>query len=256
MTVAFKTPFVAEILGSGFEKAQNENFEMLRHPRVKKIHHDRTWEDAVSMDELHRMAEETWDFPDAEDLDGHARDVVLLVRKYSKEKNDSQGTTSECETTQETTQRSESSTVQATNSALKDAVVQESQQDTSYTCTTIASSQYSGSTQGNGIRASRELRSILVREDTSEYLQRQETGVTDPTPPRSSGVSTSSKRSSTSIIISPPSSKRRRALVPLADARGNRSLGSFEYDSQLKVIHVFAEEGLRVQVHISPYMEE
>jgi DNA ligase-4 len=165
MTVAFKTPFVAEILGSGFEKAQNENFEMLRHPRVKKIHHDRTWEDAVSMDDLRRMAGETWDFPDAEDLDGHARDVVLLVRKYLKEKNGSQATTFECETTQETTQRSESSTVQATDSALKGAVVPDSQQDTSHTCTTISSSQCSGSTQGNGIRASRELRSIIVRED-------------------------------------------------------------------------------------------
>jgi len=42
MTVAFKVPFVAEILGGGFEKLQNETFEMLRHPRVTKLHNDRT----------------------------------------------------------------------------------------------------------------------------------------------------------------------------------------------------------------------
>jgi DNA ligase-4 len=42
MTMAFKKPFVAEILGGGFEKLQNETFEMLRHPRVKKLHNDRT----------------------------------------------------------------------------------------------------------------------------------------------------------------------------------------------------------------------
>ena len=42
MTAVFKEPFVAEILGGGLEKLQNESFEMLRHPRIKKIHHDRT----------------------------------------------------------------------------------------------------------------------------------------------------------------------------------------------------------------------
>jgi len=77
MTVAFKKPFVVEILGGGFQKVQNETFEMLRHPRVKKIHHDRTWEDTVTMDDLHRMAEEKWDVPDAEKLDGHAKDVAV-----------------------------------------------------------------------------------------------------------------------------------------------------------------------------------
>ena len=41
MTVAFRKPFVVEILGSGYEKMQNETFEMLRHPRIKRVHHDR-----------------------------------------------------------------------------------------------------------------------------------------------------------------------------------------------------------------------
>lgn len=258
MSVAFKSPFVAEILGSGFEKAPNEAFEMLRHPRIKKIHHDRTWEDAVSMDDLRRMAEEKWDPPDAEELNCHARDVALLVRKYLTEEDGSHGNASECETTQETTQRSAASTIRTSDSASKDPVVQESQQRSSHTCTTISSSQYSGSTQGTGIRASRELRTILVREDTSERVQRQENVTTYPTPCTSSGVSTTSKRSfdSNINIISPPSSKRRRILTPLADARGNRNLGSFDYDSQAKVIHIFAEEGLKVQVHTGSCTEE
>lgn len=222
---------------------------MLRHPRIRKIHHDRTWEDAVSMDDLHRMADETWGVPDAQELSGHARDVALLVKKYRKEKVGSQETASECETTQETTQRSEASTSRISGSMSKDAIVQESEQTSSFTSTTTTSSQYSDSTQGNGIRASRELRTIIVREDTSENLQRH---ADDPqtAQPISSGVSTVSKRSfNSNVMISPPSSKRRRILTPLADARGNRNFGSFDYDSSAKVIHIFAEDGLEVQVH-------
>ncbi|KAL5427508.1 hypothetical protein PMIN04_001274 [Paraphaeosphaeria minitans] len=257
MTVAFKSPFVAEILGSGFEKAQNETFEMLRHPRIKKIHHDRTWEDAVSMDDLHRMAEEKWDVPDAEELNGHAKDVALLVSKYHVEKHGPQSTASEGETTQESNQRSDVSTARTSGSPSKDAVVRESQHASSHACTAIGSSKCSGSTQGNGIRASRELRSILVREDTSERLRRQETHAVDHAPPTSSGVSATSKRSfDSTMAISPPPNKRKRTLTPLADARGNRTLGSFDYDSQTKVIHIFAEEGLEVQVHARPCTEE
>ncbi|KAI4951868.1 hypothetical protein J4E91_003329 [Alternaria rosae] len=108
MTAAFKKPFVAEILGGGFEKLQNESFEMLRHPRVKKIHHDRIWEDAVSLEDLERMAEEKWEVPDADKLDGHARDVALLVKKYTKEMDGSQATVTTDDTTQQTTQRTTS----------------------------------------------------------------------------------------------------------------------------------------------------
>jgi DNA ligase-4 len=86
MTAVFKKPFVAEILGGGFEKLQNENFEMLLHPRVRKLHHDRTWEGTVTLDDLERIAEEKWDIPDADKLDGHAKDVALLVQEYVMEK--------------------------------------------------------------------------------------------------------------------------------------------------------------------------
>lgn len=56
MDVVFNTPFVFEVLGSGFEKPSNCNFFMLRHARVRKLHEDRTWRDAVSMQELQQQA--------------------------------------------------------------------------------------------------------------------------------------------------------------------------------------------------------
>ncbi|KAF2816215.1 uncharacterized protein BDZ99DRAFT_514816 [Mytilinidion resinicola] len=40
MAVAFKEPFVVEVLGSGYDKPSNESFLMLRHPRIKKVHRD------------------------------------------------------------------------------------------------------------------------------------------------------------------------------------------------------------------------
>lgn len=52
----FSEPLVFEVLGSGFEKPSNRSFFMLRHPRVKKLHQDRTWKDCVSMQELQEQA--------------------------------------------------------------------------------------------------------------------------------------------------------------------------------------------------------
>lgn len=253
MTVAFKTPFVVEILGSGYEKLQDETFEMLRHPRVRKIHQDRTWEDTVTMDDLKRMAEEQWEMPDAEELNGHAKDVAMLVMKYSKKSGEFQKSHSEYETTQETTQRSEASTAASATSLTKSAEVQESQEAT---CTTIESSQGSGSTQDNGIRASRETRQILVRQDTSERIQVSNQERAYPTPPMSSGVSAGTRRSFSDGIISPPSNKRRRTRTPLADAGVNRNLGSFDYDSQEKVIHIYTADGVGAQVHPAPQEEK
>lgn len=95
MKAAFKKPFVAEILGSGYEKKQNETSEMVRHPRIRKIHHYRTWEDAVSFNDLHTMAGEKWELPGAKKLDGHARDVALLAKRYRFEMGESQSSASD-----------------------------------------------------------------------------------------------------------------------------------------------------------------
>lgn len=257
MTVAFKKPFVVEILGSGYEKVQNELFEMLRHPRVKKIHHDRTWEDTVTMEELERMAEEKWEVPNAGKLDGHARDVALLVQKYTRDRASSQTTTAGSETTQETTQQNTPCTPEkSTQQTPVDAVVQETRQD-SYA--TISTTQCSGSTQEKSIRAFREP-CIFVREDTPER------SISPPTlqqPASTISVHSSSSRSvlrnlslnsrkriSIDATVHPAQPKRRRKVSsPLSDTDNHRSLGSFQFESQENTLHIYAKEGVRIQVH-------
>ncbi|KAL5355649.1 hypothetical protein BJX96DRAFT_170872 [Aspergillus floccosus] len=59
MDVVYKTPFVVEMLGAGFEKPSGARFYTLRFPRIVKIHSDRTFEDAASFVELQRIAEES-----------------------------------------------------------------------------------------------------------------------------------------------------------------------------------------------------
>jgi DNA ligase-4 len=39
----------------------------------------------VTLEELEKMAEQKWDSPDADNLDGHAKDVALLVSKCVRE---------------------------------------------------------------------------------------------------------------------------------------------------------------------------
>jgi DNA ligase-4 len=62
--VLFKTPFVVEILGSGYERAPNATYWALRHPRLHKLHGDRSITDTVSFDELQDMARTAQTAPD------------------------------------------------------------------------------------------------------------------------------------------------------------------------------------------------
>lgn len=57
MDVIFKTPFVVETLGSGFEKLSGARYFALRFPRISKIHWDRTFEDAATFQELQDLAD-------------------------------------------------------------------------------------------------------------------------------------------------------------------------------------------------------
>ncbi|KAI9933091.1 hypothetical protein MW887_007562 [Aspergillus wentii] len=68
--VIFKTPFVVEMLGSGFEKRSGSRIYTLRFPRIQKIHWDRTFEDAVSLSELQLLAESARSVP-GEDVQEH-----------------------------------------------------------------------------------------------------------------------------------------------------------------------------------------
>jgi len=283
MMAAFRVPFVAEILGGGFEKLQNETFEMLRHPRIKKLHNDRTWEDCVTLEELEQMAEQKWDMPDADRLDGHAKDVARLAAKCVRE---SQTTSSTYRTTQDTAQTTPRKSEASSNPTPSDAIVEETQQPTLNTYTAVSSSShYSGSTQGAGTRASRHVR-ILVRQDTAERLAlatplkapppKQSMVSPAPLPPASTAPllishqrsavsalppcstapepSESKKRNAAQLVdfVSPPSvRKRAKGRTPLRDFGNNgaRNLGVFDYDSQEGTIHIYAKEGLKVRVH-------
>lgn len=279
MSVAFKDPFIVEVLGGGYDKVQNEAFEMLRHPRIKKIHQDRTWEDATTMEDLERMAKEKWEAPDADQLDGHAKDVAILVKEYIEKRQGSIFSDPEIESTQESTQCTTQRTSQETpqrnvQAILNDAVVQETPQiSTQDTWATTSTTQCPGSTQGKGIRASKQVR-VLVREDTSERLSRSsgpqllpQTLIGLPTLSSSSLDNLSSntkdrllkeadivspptsKRHNTHISLNAAGTKRRRIRTPLNDVGTKRNLGTFDYDSQERTIHIYAEEGWEVQVH-------
>ncbi|KAL4805079.1 hypothetical protein BDV18DRAFT_24860 [Aspergillus unguis] len=65
--VVFKTPFIVEMLGSGFEKPSGARYYTLRFPRILKIHTDRSLEDAVTFQELQLLAEAAVSVP-SEDL--------------------------------------------------------------------------------------------------------------------------------------------------------------------------------------------
>ncbi|KAE8553380.1 hypothetical protein EYB25_004762 [Talaromyces marneffei] len=71
MDIAFKTPFVVELLGSGFEKPSNAQYYTLRFPRVLKIHWDRSFEDAISFVELQDLAAKARAVP-ADELEENA----------------------------------------------------------------------------------------------------------------------------------------------------------------------------------------
>ncbi|KAE8154205.1 DNA ligase/mRNA capping enzyme [Aspergillus avenaceus] len=56
LDVVFKSPFIVEMLGSGFEKPSGAAYFTLRFPRIVKIHWDRSFRDAASFTELQVLA--------------------------------------------------------------------------------------------------------------------------------------------------------------------------------------------------------
>lgn len=78
--VTFEKPFVFEVLGSSFAKPASTGFYMLRHPRVKKLHEDRSWKDCVSFQELQQQAEEALSKP----MDSESQEGLRCVEKLEK----------------------------------------------------------------------------------------------------------------------------------------------------------------------------
>ena len=68
MTVAFRKPFIFEVMGGGFVKLANSEYHVLRWPRVLKIHQDRQWNDCVTLDDLQRMAKDAATVPHEHDF--------------------------------------------------------------------------------------------------------------------------------------------------------------------------------------------
>ena len=62
--VYFREPFVFEVLGSSYSRPSNAGYYMLRHPRVKRMHGDRTWRECITFDQLQNAAQEALAVPD------------------------------------------------------------------------------------------------------------------------------------------------------------------------------------------------
>lgn len=62
--IYFRKPFVFEVLGSSYSRPSNSGFYMLRHPRVKRLHGDRTWRDCITFDQLQNVAQQALDVPE------------------------------------------------------------------------------------------------------------------------------------------------------------------------------------------------
>ncbi|KAF5855901.1 hypothetical protein ETB97_008265 [Aspergillus alliaceus] len=81
----FKTPFVVEMLGSGFEKPSGARYYTLRFPRILKIHWDRSFEDAASFKELQLLAEDARSMPSDELLEENEWNKRLKLGNGSSE---------------------------------------------------------------------------------------------------------------------------------------------------------------------------
>lgn len=83
MDCIFTKPFVFEIMGGGFEKPKNCSFYIPRHPRVCKIHWDRSYLETMSFTELQVAAAEALNVEggDYEDMQTESQWIEKLLEK-------------------------------------------------------------------------------------------------------------------------------------------------------------------------------
>lgn len=83
----FRDPLVFEVLGSSYSKLP-EGFLMLRHPRVRKLHQDRTWRNCITFDELQSTAADALDAPrdseTQENINWIAKLEISHERRYAR----------------------------------------------------------------------------------------------------------------------------------------------------------------------------
>jgi DNA ligase-4 len=84
MSLVFAEPCVVEVLGSGYDKPSNKNYFMLRHPRILRLHLDRDWKDAASLEKLQSMADKARNEPSQGESQEMQRLFEKLQAKYHK----------------------------------------------------------------------------------------------------------------------------------------------------------------------------
>ncbi|KAH0397139.1 DNA ligase/mRNA capping enzyme, partial [Aureobasidium melanogenum] len=117
----FRDPLVFEVLGSSYSKLRGGYF-MLRHPRVKKLHRDRTWRDCITFDELQSAAAEALDAPQdsetQENINWMARLEESHKRRYARHSVNTTPRSSVADTTPRSAQSGSTRTLH-TETALK-----------------------------------------------------------------------------------------------------------------------------------------
>ncbi|KAI4765799.1 DNA ligase/mRNA capping enzyme [Aureobasidium sp. EXF-3400] len=83
MEVCFRDPLVFEVLGSSYSKLPGGSF-MLRHPRVKKLHQDRTWKDCITFSALQSAAAEALDSPQDSETQENVRWIAKLESSHKR----------------------------------------------------------------------------------------------------------------------------------------------------------------------------
>ena len=94
MDVVFKTPFIVELLGSGFEKPSGAGYYTLRFPRILKIHSDRSLEDAVSFPHLQELADKARSAPTEELSQEEEQWAKRMTFSHGRERSSSQSSSS------------------------------------------------------------------------------------------------------------------------------------------------------------------
>ncbi|KAI1096684.1 hypothetical protein F5B19DRAFT_434032 [Rostrohypoxylon terebratum] len=79
-TDVFLDPLVFDMRCFSFDKDANTTFWSMRFPTVSKIHHDRTYWDTISFDELQEIASDATKVPEAEDSQ-ELRDWIAALEK-------------------------------------------------------------------------------------------------------------------------------------------------------------------------------
>jgi DNA ligase-4 len=83
MEVCFRDPLVFEVLGSSYSKLPGGYF-MLRHPRVRKLHQDRTWKDCITFNALQSAAAEALDSPQDSETQENVKWIAKLELSHKR----------------------------------------------------------------------------------------------------------------------------------------------------------------------------